>query len=103
MPYPGYATTLFVVPRSRSETNDELVFNDVSTADVFHRKGYQSVPISHLIMGESNACKGYLLDESHKGLSYMFQMVDEAKIGVGGNAVSIASANYYNALDYASI
>jgi butyryl-CoA dehydrogenase len=33
----------------------------------------------------------------------MFQMMNEARIGVGMNATSIASAAYYNALEYARV
>jgi butyryl-CoA dehydrogenase len=54
-------------------------------------------------MGESDDCHGYLLGEPHKGLSYMFHMMNEARIGVGNNATSIASAAYYYSLDYANV
>ena len=81
----------------------DLVFNDVNTAGVFHKMGYHGAPIAHLIMGESDDCRGYLLGEEHKGLSYMFQMMNEARIGVGCNAVSIASAAYYTSLEYANV
>ena len=95
--------SLFVVPRLRPDANGELVFNDVNTAGVFHKMGYHGAPIAHLIMGESNDCRGYLIGEEHKGLSYMFQMMNEARIGVGCNAVSIASAAYYTSLEYANV
>jgi hypothetical protein len=39
--------------------------------------------------------------EPHKGLSYMFQMMNAARIGVGLGAAANASAAYYAALDYA--
>ncbi|MCW3126349.1 MAG: acyl-CoA dehydrogenase family protein [Bacteroidetes bacterium] len=95
--------SLFIVPRLRPKANGELVFNDVNTAGVFHKMGYHGAPIAHLIMGENSDCHGYLVGEANKGLSYMFQMMNEARIGVGCNAVSIASAAYYNSLDYANI
>ncbi len=95
--------SLFVVPRERSNGNGKLEFNDVHTAGLFHKMGYHGAPIAHLIMGEQNDCRGYLLGEAHKGLSYMFQMMNEARIGVGMSATSIASAAYYNALEYANV
>jgi alkylation response protein AidB-like acyl-CoA dehydrogenase len=95
--------SLFVVPRLRPDAEGTLVFNDVHTAGVFHKMGYHGAPIAHLIMGESDDCRGYLIGEEHKGLNYMFQMMNEARIGVGCNAVSIASAAYYNSLDYANV
>jgi butyryl-CoA dehydrogenase len=52
-------------------------------------------------MGEKDDCEGYLLGEPHHGLAYMFQMMNEARIGVGTSAVATASAAYYAALEYA--
>lgn len=95
--------SLFVVPRERYNDKGELEFNDVNTAGVFHKMGYHGAPIAHLMMGEAGDCRGYLLGEEHKGLSYMFQMMNEARIGVGANATSIASAAYYNSLEYANV
>lgn len=95
--------SLFVVPRMRPEADGSLVFNDVHTAGMFHKMGYHGAPIAHLIMGEQNDCRAWLVGEPHKGLSYMFQMMNEARIGVGCQATSIASAAYYNALDYCNV
>jgi alkylation response protein AidB-like acyl-CoA dehydrogenase len=95
--------SLFVVPRMRPDADGQLVFNDVNTAGIFHKMGYHGAPIAHLIMGEANDCRGYLIGEEHKGLTYMFQMMNEARIGVGCNAVSIASAAYYASLEYANV
>ena len=95
--------SLFVVPRMRPGVNGDLIFNDVNTAGVFHKMGYHGAPIAHLIMGEGGDCRGYLLGEANKGLSYMFQMMNEARIGVGCNAISIASAAYYNSLEYTNV
>jgi butyryl-CoA dehydrogenase len=95
--------SLFIVPRSRPDGNGGLTFNDVNTAGVFHKMGYHGAPIAHLIMGEANDCRAWLVGEPNKGLSYMFQMMNEARIGVGCNATSIASAGYYNSLEYANV
>lgn len=95
--------SLFVVPQQRPDGNGGLVGNDVSTAGLFHKMGYHGAPIVHLITGEKNDCHGYLLGEANKGLSYMFQMMNEARIGVGLQATSIATAAYYTSLDYAKV
>jgi butyryl-CoA dehydrogenase len=93
--------SLFVVPQKRIAETSELVFNDVTTAGIFHKMGYHGAPITHLIMGEKEDCRAWLIGEEHKGLSYMFQMMNEARIGVGLNATAIASAAYYHSLHYA--
>lgn len=92
--------SLFIVPRMRYNETQQLEYNDVTTAGIFHKMGYKGAPIVHLIMGEQDDCRGYLVGEAHKGLSYMFQMMNEARIAVGFNAASIASAAYYAALQY---
>lgn len=92
--------SLFIVPRMRADENGGLVFNDVKTGGIFHKMGYKGAPITHLIMGEDSDCRGYLVGEANQGLTYMFQMMNEARIAVGFNATSIASAAYYAALEY---
>jgi butyryl-CoA dehydrogenase len=63
--------------------------------------GQRGVPAMHLTMGERDDCVGYLVGEPHQGLPYMFQMMNEARIGVGMTAAGIATAAYHAALQYA--
>ena len=93
--------SLFVVPKLRPE-GDGLVPNDLICAGTFHKMGYRGCPITQLSMGENGDCRGWLVGEPHKGLAYMFQMMNEARIGVGMQAASIASAAYYASLEYAT-
>lgn len=92
--------SLFVVPKYRPE-DDQLVPNDVTTAGIFGKMGQKGYVAAHLMLGENNDCRGYLIGEPHKGLSYMFQMMNEARIGTGIMAIATASAAYYAALQYA--
>lgn len=92
--------SLFVVPQKRI-TDNGLSDNDVLTAGVYHKMGYKGAPIAHLMFGTNNDCRGYLVGEPHKGLSYMFQMMNEARVGVGTNAAAIGTAAYYTSLTYA--
>lgn len=93
--------SLFVVPQKRPTETGELVANDVLTAGVYHKMGYKGAPIAHLMVGSNDGTVGYLLGEPHQGLRYMFQMMNEARVGVGMNAVSIGTAAYYASLTYA--
>ncbi len=93
--------SLFVVPKKRISEDGELVSNDVNVAGIYHKLGYRGAPITQLSMGENNDCRGYLVGEPHQGLSYMFQMMNEARIDVGMGAAAIASAAYHAALEYA--
>lgn len=94
--------SLFIVPQKRYNKEEEETENDVITSGLFHKMGYKGAPIVQLSMGENNNCIGYLVGEKHKGLSYMFQMMNEARMAVGLSAVSIASAAYYSSLAYAN-
>lgn len=93
--------SLFVVPKHRPE-NGGLVFNDVTTAGIFGKMGQKGYVAAHLMMGESDDCHGYLVGEPHKGLSYMFQLMNEARIGTGLMATGVASGAYQASLKYAN-
>jgi len=94
--------SLFVVPQQRLDAEGRLIPNDITVSQIFHKLGYRGAPITELSIGESNDCHGYLIGEPHRGLTYMFQMMNEARIDVGIGATGIASAAYYAALAYAA-
>ncbi|UCE54182.1 MAG: acyl-CoA dehydrogenase [Desulfobacterales bacterium] len=93
--------SLFVVPKKRIDQDGKLVPNDVVASGVYHKLGYRGCPIVQLSLGDKNDCRGWLVGEPHNGLRYMFQMMNEARIGVGMGATSMATAAYYASLDYA--
>ena len=93
--------SLFVVPKKRMDEKGQLVSNDVVTSGIFHKLGYRGCPIAQLSIGDNDDCHGYLVGEPNLGLLHMFQMMNEARIGVGAGAAAIASAAYYAALEYA--
>jgi alkylation response protein AidB-like acyl-CoA dehydrogenase len=92
--------SLFVVPKFRLDDQGQLTPNDVNVAGLYHKLGYRGAPIAQLSMGENDDCRGYLVGDPNKGLSYMFQMMNEARIEVGVGAAGIASAAYYASLQY---
>jgi alkylation response protein AidB-like acyl-CoA dehydrogenase len=93
--------SLFVVPKKRPTPDGTLEPNDVTVSTVYHKLGYRGCPITQLSLGDNNDCRGFLIGEPNKGLSYMFQMMNEARLGVGTQATAIASAAYYASLEYA--
>jgi alkylation response protein AidB-like acyl-CoA dehydrogenase len=94
--------SMFIVPRERIKADGSTEHNDVTSIGVYHKMGYKGAPIAHLSFGENNDCKAWLVGEENKGLSYMFQMMNEARISVGLHATSISSAAYYASLKYAN-
>jgi len=93
--------SLFVVPKLRIKEDGSLEPNDVITAGEFEKMGQRAYVTSHLVFGEQSDSKGWLVGEANRGLKYMFQMMNEARIEVGLTAAAIASAAYYASLQYA--
>lgn len=92
--------SLFVVPKHRI-TPDGFEPNDVITAGDYQKLGQRGYCTTHLMFGEHNDCRGWLVGEPNKGLKYMFQLMNQARLEVGNLAVSIATAAYHAALAYA--
>jgi len=94
--------SLFLVPKFLLDENGEPAQrNDVALAGLFHKLGYRGTTSTALNFGENNQCVGYLIGEPHRGLSYMFQMMNEARLGVGMGGAAIGYRGYQLALDYA--
>ncbi|MFT6557410.1 acyl-CoA dehydrogenase [Sneathiella sp.] len=94
--------SLFIVPKFL--VNDDTSIgdrNDVSLAGLNHKMGYRGTTNTLLNFGEKGGATGYLIGEAHKGLFYMFHMMNEARIGVGLGAVSLGYAGYLYSLEYA--
>ncbi len=94
--------SLFVVPRMRPNPDGgALEFNDVHTSQLVHKIGWKGLPSLGLSYGENDDCHGWLVGEPCRGLNYMFQMMNEARILVGANATATASAAFHESLAYA--
>ena len=92
--------SLFAIPKLRSE-NGRLVPNDAVATGVFHKSGWRGLPSIALELGERGDCRGWLVGEPHRGISYMFQMMNDARLMVGMNGVATAAVAYAEALEYA--
>ncbi|MFT6053376.1 MAG: butyryl-CoA dehydrogenase [Roseivirga sp.] len=90
--------SLFVVPKNKIAANGSLSYNQVIVAGEFEKLGQRGYCTAHLVFEES---QGHLVGEANKGLSYMFQMMNEARIATGRMGTGIASAAYFASLEYA--
>ncbi len=94
--------SLFIVPKFLVNDDSSLgKRNDVILAGLFHKMGWRGTTSTALNFGDNGECVGYLVGEPHKGLSYMFQMMNDARIGVGMGAIMLGYAGYLYSLNYA--
>ncbi len=101
--------SLFIVPKFLVHPDGSLgERNDVVLAGLNHKMGYRGTTNTLLNFGEGvhtpggrPGAVGYLVGEPHRGLTYMFHMMNEARIGVGMGATVLGYTGYLHALEYA--
>jgi len=94
--------SLFLVPRKRvDDFGFSGEFNNIALAGLNHKMGWRGTVNTLLNFGEGGDCIGYLVGEPHRGLGYMFQMMNEARISVGMSAAALGYSGYMHSLDYA--
>jgi len=94
--------SLFVVPKNRPDNPENFIYNGVDVAGEYEKMGQKGYCTTHLVFGDNDDCRGWLLGEPNKGLFYMFQMMNEARIATGRMGTAIASAAYFSSLKYAN-
>jgi len=93
--------SLFIVPKYRVNQDGSVgEFNDVVTAGIEHKLGLRGNATATLSFGDNGECRGWLLGEPNRGLTYMFQLMNHARIATGLQATSLASNAYQHALQY---
>ncbi|MEE2903910.1 MAG: acyl-CoA dehydrogenase [Myxococcota bacterium] len=94
--------SLFAVPKYRFDNDGNIgEFNDVNVTAIEHKMGIHASPTCALSFGENDSCEGYLIGEQSKGIVYMFQMMNEARIATAVQGSASANASYQLALAYA--
>ncbi|MFT6752521.1 MAG: alkylation response protein AidB-like acyl-CoA dehydrogenase [Candidatus Azotimanducaceae bacterium] len=95
--------SLFIVPKFL--TDDDGVRgtqNDVYAISVEHKMGIHGSPTCVMSYGENgNGAIGYLVGEENMGLSYMFTMMNHARLNVGVQGVALSESAYQQAVSYA--
>ncbi|TVP52972.1 MAG: acyl-CoA dehydrogenase, partial [Halomonadaceae bacterium] len=82
--------SMFIVPKYRlNDQGEPGERNGVSLAGLIHKLGYRGTTSTALSFGDDADCHGFLVGEPHQGLRYMFQMMNEARLGVGFGAAAI--------------
>jgi alkylation response protein AidB-like acyl-CoA dehydrogenase len=101
--------SLFIVPKFLVEDDGTIgERNDVVLAGLNHKMGQRGTTNTVLTLGDGThrpggqeGAVGYLIGEPHRGLTYMFHMMNEARLGVGMGAVALGYTGYLKSLRYA--
>ena len=94
--------SLFLVPKIWVHDDGTLgEFNDVVCTGVEEKMGLHGSPTCSMTLGGKGRCRGLLLGEENKGMQVMFHMMNEARLDVGAQGFTHASAAYLYALNYA--
>ena len=86
--------SLLIVPKYL----DDGSRNGVAISGLNHKMGQRG--ISNTVLNFDGAV-GYLVGEPHRGIVYMFHMMNEARLGVGMGAVALGYTGYLKSLEYA--
>jgi len=89
--------SLFIVPKVLPDGKR----NDVVVAGLNHKMGYRGTSNCLLNLGEGGGAVGWRVGELGQGLRQMFQMMNEARIGVGIGAAALGYRGYRLSVTYA--
>ena len=94
--------SLFLVPKYLVNKDGSIgELNDVVCTGLEKKMGIHGNSTASLAFGSKGNCIGELLGEKNKGMKAMFVMMNEARLGVGLQGFSFATASYINAVNYA--
>ncbi len=94
--------SLFAVPKFNFDADGNLgERNDVFVQGIEEKMGLHGSATCTLVLGGTGECKGWILGEDGGGITIMFHLMNEARIGVGIQGLSAAAACYNLALSYA--
>ncbi|WNO53750.1 acyl-CoA dehydrogenase [Stakelama saccharophila] len=89
--------SLFIVPKIFPDG----ARNDVTVAGINHKMGYRGTTNCLLNFGENGGALGWIVGKPGDGLRQMFQMMNEARIGVGTGAAAMGYRSYLLSATYA--
>ena len=94
--------SIFIVPKYTVNDDGSLGEpNDVKCGGIEHKMGIKGYATCTLNFGEDGKCIGELLGEERSGMKVMFQMMNEARLGIGMQGLCLSSAAFQHAVAYA--
>ena len=94
--------SLFIVPKIWVNPDGSLGQpNDVYCGNIEEKMGVHGSSTCTLNFGENGKCRGILLGEPNSGMAKMFQMMNQARMACGVQALGVAASAYDTARNYA--
>jgi alkylation response protein AidB-like acyl-CoA dehydrogenase len=94
--------SLFLVPKYLVNDDGSLgARNDAFAVKLEHKLGIHASPTCVMQYGDNGGAVGYLIGHEHDGLRCMFTMMNNARLGVGLQGLSMAERAYQQAVAYA--
>ena len=94
--------SLFIVPKFLVGADGKLAArNDLRCVSLEHKLGIHASPTCVMSFGDGGGAVGYLVGEEGRGLSYMFTMMNNARLSVGIQGLAIAERAYQQAAAFA--
>jgi 3-(methylsulfanyl)propanoyl-CoA dehydrogenase len=94
--------SLFVVPKYLlQEDGSPGPRNGVHCVSIEHKLGIHASPTCVVAFGQNGPAMGELVGEPHRGLEYMFIMMNAARFAVGVEGIGISERAYQSALRFA--
>jgi len=89
--------SLFLVPKILPDGSR----NDLRCVSIEHKLGIHASPTCVMAYGDEGGATGWLIGEENKGMAAMFTMMNNARLNVGLQGVSIAERAMQQAVGYA--
>ena len=94
--------SLFIVPKFIPDAEGKPgKRNDLRCVSLEHKLGIHASPTCVMSFGDDGGAVGYLVGEEGRGLSYMFTMMNNARLSVGIQGLAIAERAYQQAVAFA--
>jgi alkylation response protein AidB-like acyl-CoA dehydrogenase len=94
--------SLFIVPKYLPDADGKPgKRNDLRCVSLEHKLGIHASPTCVMSFGDDGGAVGYLIGEEGRGLSYMFTMMNNARLSVGIQGLAIAERAYQQAAAFA--
>jgi len=93
--------SLFLVPKILVNDDGSLgESNDLKALSIEHKIGIHACPTCVMSYGEEDGAIGYLVGEENRGIQCMFTMMNNARLTVGLQGVSVSERAYQQALSF---